>query len=322
MWVTGEVADDRGDPRGDGDVRARAARRAGRITTRISPTACSARSSRRPGRLRTRTYVDDRILEPARARRGRPGRSRSRGRGLPRRRVRRHRAAASRTPTCGGVAAMGQLWSTVGDLCRWAAFLADGRRRRARRSDGRRDVVPAGRCMNPDEWTVGWGLGLELVASEGRVFGGHGGAMPGFLAGVYVNREAGRGAAVLTNSGTPGCRRATSRSSSPRATIELWPPEIEPWRPELAPPPEHRRAARPLVVGGQRVRVRVGGRQARAREMPGAPAADQADGVRAAPRAASAPSRGGSTGSGCASRATGSSGPATCSRGRQEPTPA
>ena len=25
----------------------------------------------------------------------------------------------------GGIAAAGQLWSTVGDLCRWASFLAD-----------------------------------------------------------------------------------------------------------------------------------------------------------------------------------------------------
>ena len=69
---------------------------------------------------------------------------------------------------------MGQLWSTVGDLCRWGAFLADG-------ADG---VLAAATVdemwspqsmMNPDEWTVGWGLGLELVNHEGRVFGGHGG---------------------------------------------------------------------------------------------------------------------------------------------------
>jgi CubicO group peptidase (beta-lactamase class C family) len=136
----------------------------------------------------------------------------------------------------GGVAAMGQPWSTVGDLCRWGAFLAEG-------TDG---VLAAATVdemwapqsmMNPDEWTIGWGLGLELVASEGRVFGGHGGAMPGFLAGLYVNREAKTGAAVLTNSGT----RAPTRDIAidlARATIELWPLEIEPWRPEVAPPPE------------------------------------------------------------------------------------
>ena len=42
--------------------------------------------------------------------------------------------------------------------------------------------------LDPDDWTVGWGLGLELVNRDGRVFGGHGGAMPGFLAGLYVHR--------------------------------------------------------------------------------------------------------------------------------------
>jgi CubicO group peptidase (beta-lactamase class C family) len=136
----------------------------------------------------------------------------------------------------GGVASMGQLWSTVGDLARWAAFLAEGD-----------DAVLGAAAidemwspqsmMNPDEWTVGWGLGLELVAHGGRVFGGHGGAMPGFLAGVYVNRQTKTGAAVLTNSGT----RAPTRDIALElagATIELWPPEIEPWRPESPPPPE------------------------------------------------------------------------------------
>jgi len=136
----------------------------------------------------------------------------------------------------GGVASMGQLWSTVGDLCRWGAFLAEG--------DGA--VLTAATLdemwapqsmMNPDDWTVGWGLGLELVSSEGRVFGGHGGAMPGFLAGVYVNRETKTGAAVLTNSGTRAPTRDIALDLA-RATIELWPPEIEPWRPESAPPPE------------------------------------------------------------------------------------
>ena len=101
----------------------------------------------------------------------------------------------------GGVAAMGQLWSTVGDLCRWGAVLVEGR-------EGVLDPATADEMwapqvmMNPDDWTVGWGLGLELVSHEGRVFGGHGGAMPGFLAGLYVNRETKTGAAVLTNSGT------------------------------------------------------------------------------------------------------------------------
>jgi CubicO group peptidase (beta-lactamase class C family) len=136
----------------------------------------------------------------------------------------------------GGVSAMGQLWSTVGDLARWGTFLLGGR-------EGVLDSATVDEMwapqvmMNPDDWTVGWGLGLELVNHEGRVFGGHGGAMPGFLAGLYVNRQTKIGAAVLTNSGTRAPTRDIALELA-EATIELWPPEVEAWRPESPPPPE------------------------------------------------------------------------------------
>ena len=136
----------------------------------------------------------------------------------------------------GGVASMGQLWSTAGDLCAWGLVLAEGR-------EGVLDPATADELwspqamLDPDDWTVGRGLGIELVAHGGRVFGGHGGAMPGFLAGLYVNRETRTGGAVLTNSGT----RAPIRDivlELAEATLELWPPDLEPWRPESPPPPE------------------------------------------------------------------------------------
>jgi CubicO group peptidase (beta-lactamase class C family) len=136
----------------------------------------------------------------------------------------------------GGVASMGQLWSTVADLCRWAAFLAEGDDHVLGWASLDEMWSPQS-MMSPDEWTVGWGLGLELVNHEGRVFGGHGGAMPGFLAGLYVNRETKTGSAVLTNAGT----RAPTRDIALQlagATIELWPPEIDLWQPESPPPPE------------------------------------------------------------------------------------
>jgi CubicO group peptidase (beta-lactamase class C family) len=136
----------------------------------------------------------------------------------------------------GGVAAMGQLWSTVGDLSRWAVLLAEGDNDVLGQASVDEMWAPQS-MMNPGDWTVGWGIGLELVSHNGRVFGGHGGSMPGFLAGLYVNRETRTGAAVLTNSGS----RAPTRDIALQladATIELWPPEIEEWRPESPPPPE------------------------------------------------------------------------------------
>src|SRR5262249_880145 len=102
-----------------------------------------------------------------------------------------------------GVAAMGQLWSTVGDLCRWATFLVDGKDGVLSRETLDEMWFPQV-IVDPDEWTRGWGLGIQLAHAGGRVFGGHGGAMPGFLAGVLVHRGSGVGAAALTNGGTRG----------------------------------------------------------------------------------------------------------------------
>ena len=138
----------------------------------------------------------------------------------------------------GGVAAMGQLWSTVEDLAAWATFLARGQ-------DG---VLEAKTIEEmwfpqvmyfPDEWVLGWGLGLELFNQSGTIFGGHGGAMPGHLAGVYINRKTQIGAAALTNSGS----RADMDGFAIRLTqkaMELWPEPIEPWRPEEEPPADVR----------------------------------------------------------------------------------
>jgi len=123
----------------------------------------------------------------------------------------------------------------VDDLAHWATVLAKG-------ADGVLAETTADELLfpqvmqNPDDWTVGWGAGIMLVNHEGRIFGGHGGAMPGFLAGLYVNRETGTGAAVLTNAGS---RAATLEIALELAgaVLELWPPDVEPWRPE-PPPPE------------------------------------------------------------------------------------
>ena len=103
----------------------------------------------------------------------------------------------------GGTAAAGQLWSTPEDLGRWATFLARG-------ADG---VLSASTLEQmcfpqvmyyPDNWSLGWGLGLMLFNHDGAIYAGHGGAMAGHLSGVYVNRKTEIGAAAVTNSSTRG----------------------------------------------------------------------------------------------------------------------
>ncbi len=190
--------------------------------------------ARQSGRVYT-AYVDERILAPLELARTTWQEQEPRAIGYL---VDEYTGTARSEPhvETGGVAAMGQLWSTVGDLCRWGAFLVGGREE-VLASDTVEEMWAPQVMLNPDEWTVGWGLGLQLVSQDGRIFGGHGGAMPGFLAGLLVNRETKTGAAVLTNAGT---RAPTGEIAIELAltAIELWPPEPEPWRPESPPPPE------------------------------------------------------------------------------------
>ena len=114
--------------------------------------------------------------------------------------------------------------------------------------------------LNPDDWTVGWGLGLELVNHEGRDLRrprrGDAG-VPGGPLRQPRDEDRRRRADERRHARADA---STSRSSSRDATLELWPPDIEPWRPEPPPPPEIAAAPRPLVVRGQRVRVLVEGR--------------------------------------------------------------
>ena len=138
----------------------------------------------------------------------------------------------------GAAAAAGQLWSTVEDLCRWASFLAAGDDRVLAPEIVEEMWFPQV-MYYPDSWILGWGLGLELHNRGGRIFGGHGGAMAGHLAGVYVERKTGIGAAALTNSGTRGEMEELALALAQKA-IELWPEPIEPWRPEEEPPTDVR----------------------------------------------------------------------------------
>ena len=100
----------------------------------------------------------------------------------------------------GGAGALGKLWSTTGDLARWGSFLVSGDDRVL--SAGTLEEMSHVRAMvDHAGWTVAWGTGLELYRRGESVFVGHGGAMPGHLAGLVVDRKTKIGAAVLTNTG-------------------------------------------------------------------------------------------------------------------------
>jgi CubicO group peptidase (beta-lactamase class C family) len=135
-------------------------------------------------------------------------------------------------------AALGQLWSTATDLCRYGAFLADG-------CDG---VLPRAALdemarvqtmVDHERWTVAWGLGLELVRVGERLYAGHGGAMPGFLASLMVCRQERIGAAVLVNSGAQVPIEKIALDLAELACAAL-PPDPESWSPDGGAPEELR----------------------------------------------------------------------------------
>jgi hypothetical protein len=100
----------------------------------------------------------------------------------------------------GAMAPAGQLWSTVEDLSRWAAFLA-GRTAGLLSAETLDEMcLPIAVNDLPDQpWTTAHGLGLQVWNVEGRRYAGHGGSMPGYLAGLRVDRATGDGCVVFAN---------------------------------------------------------------------------------------------------------------------------
>ncbi|AKU16073.1 serine hydrolase domain-containing protein [Luteipulveratus mongoliensis] len=106
----------------------------------------------------------------------------------------------------GAMAPAGQVWSTVGDLCRWAAFLHGGNDA-VLPDDLRLSMhAPAVVYDAPGQpWVRAYGIGLDVFNRDGTHYIGHGGSMPGFQGVVRVDVETGDGIALLTNStGGPG----------------------------------------------------------------------------------------------------------------------
>jgi CubicO group peptidase (beta-lactamase class C family) len=131
----------------------------------------------------------------------------------------------------GVMAAAGQLWATLDDLARFGAFLLGDTGDVLDPTTLEEMAVPAG----VDDSAAGWsayGLGLQVVRVDGRTLIGHGGSMPGFLAGVFVDRDEQIGAVSLANT-TSGLDAvvfgllADVRAAEPRV--------VEPWTPSPSP---------------------------------------------------------------------------------------
>jgi len=136
----------------------------------------------------------------------------------------------------GGAGALGKLWSTTGDLGRWGAFLAAGDDRIPAAST-LEEMAHVRTMVDHEGWKLAWGTGLELYRSGDHVFVGHGGAMPGHLAGLVVNRKTKIGAAVVTNTGSGAAPEKLALELA-SAAIEALPVAADPWSPGEPAPPE------------------------------------------------------------------------------------
>jgi len=133
----------------------------------------------------------------------------------------------------GAWASAGQLWGTVGDLCRWGAFLADPDERvLAKKTAEEMRTVQV--IAEHERWLGGYGLGLGLRRDGERILVGHTGSMPGFIAVLYVSPKEKVGAAVLTNESEADIVQLGLELV--RATVDEWPVAGEPWRVGEPPP--------------------------------------------------------------------------------------
>ncbi|WP_327296497.1 MULTISPECIES: serine hydrolase domain-containing protein [unclassified Streptomyces] len=128
----------------------------------------------------------------------------------------------------GLMAPAGQLWSTAADLCRFAAFLAEGDDRVLSAETVREMRAPAA-APEADEWDGGYGLGIQLAQRDGRTLAGHTGSLPGFVAGLWVSVADGMAAVALSNSTSGVGPRVAAELI--RIVAESEPIIPEPWRP-------------------------------------------------------------------------------------------
>jgi CubicO group peptidase (beta-lactamase class C family) len=186
--------------------------------------------------LRFRDYVQTRLLEPLGLTRTTWGTAATPPPARPYF-VEPYSGAARREPELdlGGKGGESGLASTVEDLARWGSFLCDPDE----------SIVPARfvdemhavQIMAEPDWTLGWGLGIELWRRGDRVFGGHTGGFPGFISMLAYSRREKIGAVLLTNSSWWPKAVETGLKLVGAAVEELAPPP-EPWEPEKPPPDE------------------------------------------------------------------------------------
>jgi CubicO group peptidase (beta-lactamase class C family) len=138
-------------------------------------------------------------------------------------------------PDTGAMAPAGQLWSTVTDMAKWAGFLADPAPTVLSRETVDEMCAPVV-IKDLESWTGGHGLGPQLYRVGERVYVGHGGSMPGYVAHLAVHRRSRLGVVVFANCyGLAGAGIKAISLEALTTALDGEPETVTPWRP-AAPP--------------------------------------------------------------------------------------
>jgi CubicO group peptidase (beta-lactamase class C family) len=136
--------------------------------------------------------------------------------------------------TLNATAPLGGLWSTVADMARYAAYVANPDDRVVRPETVEEMCRPI-IMTDVDGWSGAYGLGFGMGRRGDRVYVGHGGAMPGFLTGLRVRRKDGVGAVVFANA-TSGALTLGLATDLVEAVVDAEPALTAAWVPETAQP--------------------------------------------------------------------------------------
>lgn len=149
-----------------------------------------------------------------------------------------HPHAATATPEplfeLRATAPLGGLWSTVADLARYAAFVADPPESVLAPATLAEMATPMV-MADTEGWLSAYGLGFALTRAGERVLVGHGGAMPGYLTGLQVRRAEKVGAVVFANS-SAGAASVELATRLVTTVLDAEPAVPEPWRPSQPHP--------------------------------------------------------------------------------------
>ncbi|MFF0004966.1 serine hydrolase domain-containing protein [Streptomyces tibetensis] len=131
----------------------------------------------------------------------------------------------------GRMAPAGQLWSTTGDLARFAAFLLNGDERVLSAESLREMRTPSAPHEAADVASgYAYCLGMEIRRRNGRSLVGHTGSLPGFLACLMISVEDDVAAITLANS-TSGPLLFPLAADLVRIVAEAEPRIPAPWKP-------------------------------------------------------------------------------------------